>query len=160
MKATDQVFYGNQPIGTVAAIQAILDHAKAKPKWPEFRQPFCRKPDELDQLQSCYVCGGDKTVLVHGEEEDCGMCGGEGTLPFQENEVFLTVYRDGHSIETLAVVLDNGEVNAFVSLSQPGFPEGKRVLLTDHEKEVARNFFGKPEPHKAGETNSTEENAN
>lgn len=140
----------NPPIGITESL-AYITKELSKPKFVEFRQPFCRKPDPQDDLQSCYVCGGDQTVLVDDHEEDCAMCGGSGTLPFMENEIFLTVWRDSHSIETLAVVLENGDVNAFVSCSQPGFPEGQRVLLTEHEQEAARNFLTEnSEPHKAG----------
>jgi hypothetical protein len=125
-----------------------LDHCKPK-QFTEWRKPFARIPDEKDDWQECYVCLGDGETWSSADQEyrDCGFCpDSKGKLPYLPNQVFVTVYRGGHSIETLATVLDSGEVNAWVSLSQPGFPYGREVPLTDAEKDLARQTLkgGKP----------------
>lgn len=128
----------NPPMGIEANLAAIT--AKYGPVKYEFRRPFARIPDELDERQECDMCDRTKTCWITEEqsEQDCPYCGAAGELPFMPNQVLLTVWRNWHSIETLAVVLDTGEVNAWVSVNEPGFPRNSKMELTEEEKELAR----------------------
>jgi hypothetical protein len=137
----------NPPVGIRDTLAAISDHYKPSKTFVEFRTPFARLPDDNDDREPCNLCHGDETLSDSEGEYYCPQCGGEGTRPFAANECFLTVYRDAQSIETLAVVKDSGEVSAWVSVSQPGFPVNQKMELTEAEQELARVTvgFGKPE---------------
>jgi hypothetical protein len=127
-------FLANNPAG----ITAILQDLSTKLMPVEFRKPFVRLPEE-DETYRCFECRGEGDVMGESEREDCLECGGKGEIHFKDNQVILTVWRGGHSIETVATVLPGNAVTAYVNVAQPGFPEWKRLEISEVEANLARS---------------------
>lgn len=125
----------NPPIGTLAALQKITNRLTPV----EFRKPFARIPDEKDDWQDCELCAGEGEIYSSqsGFDITCPECKGDRHRPYKDNEVFVTVYRNGHSIETLARVKEDGDVKAWVNVYEPGFLRNSKIELTSEEKDLA-----------------------
>src|SRR5688500_905470 len=84
--------------GLAGALKQIFKHLVPTPgNIIEFRKPSARKPDENDDWPACYRCEGDGTVIEDQEVVTCMDCT-DGTRPFADSEVFLMIYRQGHSV--------------------------------------------------------------
>jgi hypothetical protein len=126
------------PVGTVESLAAIW--AKFGPQKVEFRKPFVRILDELDEKPVCQMCDGSGECYICEDQAvtECPYCSGQGCQPFNYNQVFLMVYRDFRSVECLVEVQKDGTCVAEVTVAESGFKAGDKIELTPEEQDLAR----------------------